>query len=77
MAFHVRQADDIPAARAAVLAAIDAVEARAGLGDHGLEHYRGRTVVDLRPRDAGGKGEAVERLIAATGRRPSWSSATT
>ena len=31
---------------------------------HGLAHYRGRSVVDLRPRDAGGKREAVERLIA-------------
>ncbi len=67
VAFHVRQADDVPAARAAVLAAISAVEARAGLGDHGLEPYRGRSVVDLRPRDAGGKGEAAERLIAASG----------
>ncbi len=63
VAFHVRQADDIPAARAAVLDAITAVEARAGLGDHGLEPYRGRSVVDLRPRDAGGKGEAVDRWI--------------
>ncbi len=66
VAFHVRQADDIPAARAAVLVAIGAVEARDGLGDHGLEPYRGRTVVDLRPREAGGKGEAAERLIATT-----------
>ena len=69
VAFHVRQADDIPAARAAVLAAILAVEARDGLGDHGLEPYRGRSVVDLRPRDAGGKGEAAARLIAPTRRR--------
>ena len=30
--------------------------------------YRGRSVVDLRPGDAGGKREAVERLIDATGR---------
>jgi trehalose 6-phosphate phosphatase len=67
VAFHVRQADDIPAARAAVLAAILAVEARDGLGDHGLEPYRGRSVVDLRPRDAGGKGEAAARLIATSG----------
>jgi trehalose-phosphatase len=65
VAFHVRQADDIPAARAAVLVAIAAVEERAGLGDHGLEPYRGRSVVDLRPREAGGKGEAADRLIAA------------
>ena len=69
VAFHVRQADDIPAARAAVLAAISAVEERAGLGDHGLAPYRGRSVVDLRPRDAGGKREAAARLIATARRR--------
>jgi trehalose-phosphatase len=63
VAFHVRQADDIPAARAAVLAAIAAVEKLAGLGDGGLAPYRGRSVVDMRPRDAGGKRDAVERLI--------------
>ena len=64
VAFHVRQADDVPAARAAVVGAIAAVEAREGLRDHGLAHYRGRSVVDLRPASAGGKREAVERLIA-------------
>jgi trehalose 6-phosphate phosphatase len=63
VAFHVRQADDIPVARAAVLAAISVVEARTGLGDHGLAPYRGRSVVDLRPRDAGGKREAMGRLL--------------
>jgi trehalose-phosphatase len=63
VAFHVRQADDVAVARAAVVAAIETVERRAGLV-HGLAHYRGRTVVDLRPEDAGGKREAVERLIA-------------
>jgi len=64
VAFHVRQADDVPAARTAVLEAIAAVERQADLGDHGLAPYRGRSVVDLRPRAAGGKGEAVERLLA-------------
>lgn len=63
VAFHVRQARDVPTARAAVLAAIATVEAREGLTDHGLAHYRGRSVVDLRPVDAGGKREAVERLL--------------
>jgi trehalose-phosphatase len=62
VAFHVRQADDVPAARAAVVAAIGVVEERLGLV-HGLAHYRGRSVVDLRPREAGGKREAVRRLI--------------
>ena len=64
VAFHVRQADDVAAARSAVVAAIAAVERREGLVDHGLAHYRGRSVVDLRPAGAGGKREAVERLIA-------------
>jgi trehalose-phosphatase len=64
VAFHVRQADDVPAARAAVLEAIAAVERRDGLGEHGLVPYRGRSVVDLRPADAGGKREATEGLIA-------------
>ncbi|HEV8696667.1 MAG TPA: trehalose-phosphatase [Candidatus Limnocylindrales bacterium] len=62
VAFHVRQAEDVTAARAAVVEAIAAVEQRLGLV-HGLAHYRGRSVVDLRPREAGGKREAVERLI--------------
>jgi len=53
----------VAAARAAVLEAIAAVETRDGLRDHGLRHYRGRSVVDLRPVDAGGKREAVERLV--------------
>ncbi|MCI0584097.1 MAG: trehalose-phosphatase [Chloroflexi bacterium] len=63
VAFHVRQADDVAAARSAVVGAIAAIERRLGLV-HGLAHYRGRSVVDLRPRDAGGKREAVERLVA-------------
>ncbi len=63
VAFHVRQAGDVAAARATVVAAIERVEARDGLVDHGLEHYRGRSVVDLRPRAAGGKREAVDRLL--------------
>ena len=62
VAFHVRQADDVPAARAAVVTAIATVERREGLV-HGLAHYRGRSVVDLRPEAAGGKHEAVQRLI--------------
>jgi trehalose-phosphatase len=64
VAFHVRQAEDVQAARAAVVEAIGAIEHRLGLV-HDLVHYRGRSVVDLRPRDAGGKREAVERLVAA------------
>jgi trehalose 6-phosphate phosphatase len=63
VAFHVRQADDVAAARASVVEAVAVVEGREGLLDHGLAHYRGRSVVDLRPVDAGGKREAVERLV--------------
>ena len=62
VAFHVRQADDVQRARADVVEAIGVVERRLG-SEHGLAHYRGRSVVDLRPRDAGGKREAVERLL--------------
>ena len=62
VAFHVRQAQDRVAARAAVEAAIETVERE--LPPHDLAHYRGRLVVDLRPRTAGGKREAFERLLA-------------
>ena len=62
VAFHVRQADDRVAARAAVEAAIATVDRE--LPPHELAHYRGRLVVDLRPRSAGGKREAVEDLLA-------------
>lgn len=62
VAFHVRQADDRAAARAAVEAAIETLDRE--LPSHDLAHYRGRLVVDLRPRDAGGKREAFERLLA-------------
>jgi trehalose 6-phosphate phosphatase len=61
VAFHVRQAEDRAAARAAVEAAIEAVDRE--LPPHDLAHYRGRLVVDLRPRTAGGKREALERLL--------------
>ena len=63
VAFHVRQADDVAAARTAVVDAIATVETRIGLA-HDLAHYRGRSVVDLRPVHAGGKREAVDRLLA-------------
>lgn len=61
VAFHVRQADDRVAARAAVVAAIETADR--DLPDHDLAHYRGRLVVDLRPRAAGGKAEAFEALV--------------
>ena len=62
VAFHVRQADDRIAARTAVEAAI--AEVGHELPEHDLAHYRGRLVVDLRPRTAGGKREAFEGLLA-------------
>lgn len=62
VAFHVRQAEDRAAARAEVEAAIAAVDQ--GSPPHDLAHYRGRLVVDLRPRTAGGKREAFEGLLA-------------
>ncbi len=62
VAFHVRQAEDRVSARAAVEAAIETVDR--DLPAHDLAHYRGRLVVDLRPRSAGGKREALERLLA-------------
>jgi trehalose-phosphatase len=62
VAFHVRQADDRVAARTTVEAAIEAVGRE--LPPNELAHYRGRLVVDLRPRTAGGKREAFERLLA-------------
>ncbi len=68
VAFHVRQADDRIAARAAVEAAIAEVDRE--LPAHELAHYRGRLVVDLRPRSAGGKREAVEALLADLRPRP-------
>ena len=61
VAFHVRQAEDRVAARAAVVGAIETVDGE--LPDHDLAHYRGRLVVDLRPRTAGGKREAFEELL--------------
>jgi trehalose-phosphatase len=61
VAFHVRQADDRVAARAAVEAAVAAVDRE--LPPHDLAHYRGRLVVDLRPRAAGGKREAFGELL--------------
>jgi trehalose-phosphatase len=62
VAFHVRQAEDRAAARAAVEAAIETADRE--LPEHDLSHYRGRLVVDLRPRAAGGKREALEGLLA-------------
>ena len=62
VAFHVRQAPEPAVARAAVVGAIET--ANAEIPTHDLAHYRGRLVVDMRPRSAGGKREALEALLA-------------
>jgi len=56
--FHFRRAPDIPAARAQVRAAIDAVD-REGL----LDQPGGRRAWELRPRGAMTKGRTLSRLI--------------
>lgn len=61
VAFHFRGAADRDAAREAVRAALRDTERE--VGSHGLAHYRGRLVVDLRPVSAGGKAEAMARLL--------------
>ena len=70
VAFHVRQADDVPAARAAVVEAIETVERRLGLA-HGLAHYRGRSVVDLRPRERAASARPSSGSRRATDQEPS------
>jgi trehalose 6-phosphate phosphatase len=62
VAFHFRQAPDADAAREAVLGAIDATEREAG--GTGMIRFEGRKIVELRPAGAGGKGQAMERLLA-------------
>ncbi len=61
VAFHFRGAADRDAARDAVHQALRETERE--VGAHGLAHYRGRLVVDLRPTAAGGKAEAMARLL--------------
>ncbi|MEX2011951.1 MAG: trehalose-phosphatase [Chloroflexota bacterium] len=61
VAFHFRAAADIDAARLAVIEAIEAAER--AIGGTGLVVLEGRRIVELRPVGAGGKGEALARLI--------------
>ena len=63
------------AARAAVEAAIAEVDS--GSPPHDLAHYRGRLVVDLRPRTRVASARPSRRSWPSSGRRPSWPSATT
>jgi trehalose 6-phosphate phosphatase len=59
VAFHWRQADDIDAAAARVMAAVDELDP-----DHVLERFAGRRVLELRPQGAVAKGEAFERMVS-------------
>lgn len=63
LAFHFRAAPDPDRALAAIDAALEAVEAE--WEPHGLERFEGRKVIEFRPPGAGGKGVAMERLLAA------------
>ena len=69
VAFHFRAADDLVAARARILSAI--AEAGAALPPalrgRRFRHLEGRRIVELRPEDAGEKGEAVARLLKRHG----------
>ena len=69
VAFHFRAADDLVAVRARILSAI--AEAGAALPPalrgRRFRHLEGRRIVELRPEDAGEKGEAVARLLKRHG----------
>ena len=59
VAFHWRQAPDLEAAAARVMAAAEQLDP-----DHVLERIPGRRVLEMRPPGAVAKGEAFERLVA-------------
>lgn len=58
IAIHWRQAPDIEAAAARVMAAVEQLDP-----DHVLERFPGRRVLELRPPGATAKGEAFERMV--------------
>jgi trehalose-phosphatase len=60
VAFHYRRAPDPAAAGVRIGRAVDQLLAA---GDLALERFDGRLIVELRPIGAGGKGEAVGRLL--------------
>ena len=66
VAFHYRTADDPEAARARILAALGAAHESlpADLRSARFAHYETWRILEVRPADAGTKGEAVERLLA-------------
>ncbi len=64
VAFHYRSAADHAVAKAAVEAALDeALAGEASPAAEALERIDGRRVIEFRPRGAGGKGEAMARLL--------------
>jgi trehalose 6-phosphate phosphatase len=65
VAFHFRAADDLAAARARILAALDDAGAALPPALRGprFRHLEGRRIVEVRPEDAGANGEAVARLL--------------
>ncbi len=69
VAFHFRAADDAPAARARILAALDDAAAAlpSALRRPRFRRWEGRRIVELRPEEAGAKGEAVARLLKRHG----------
>ncbi len=58
VAIHWRQAPDIEAAAARVMAAVEQLDP-----DQALERFAGRRVLELRPPGAVAKGEAFERMV--------------
>jgi len=58
IAIHWRQAPDIDAAAARVMAAVERLDP-----GHALERFPGRRVLELRPPGAVAKGEAFERMV--------------
>ena len=65
VAFHFRAAEDVAAARARILAALADAGAALPPALRGprFRNMEGRRIVEVRPEDAGAKGEAVARLI--------------
>jgi trehalose-phosphatase len=69
VAFHFRAAADAPAARARILAALDDAGAALPPALRGprFRQVQGRRIVELRPEEAGAKGEALARLLERHG----------
>ena len=69
VAFHFRAAEDVAAARARILAALADAGAALPPALRGprFRQVEGRRIVEMRPEDAGAKGEAVARLIERHG----------